>query len=157
MNRSPCRLDSVHRAPILLADRGLKKTRSRLSVLNLLLSAKKPLSHGEITKAIPGLDGVTAYRVLSSFLDKSIAHRIETEGHVWHFAVCPCGHTSHCHPHFSCRKCGKIECLSGVKLPRWNRARTGRVVEKQEIYLHGLCAQCSARWRGEARSMEIPG
>ncbi len=145
MGRAILPTTAEKRAALLLAQRGLKKTASRVSVLGLLLSTRKPLSHGEITGAIPGLDGVTVYRVLSSFLDKSIAHRIETEGHVWHFAVCPCGHTSHCHPHFSCRKCGKIECLSGVKLPRWNRARTGRVIENQEIYLHGLCAECSVR------------
>jgi Fur family ferric uptake transcriptional regulator len=136
---------SVGQASILLSGKGLKKTRPRLSVLNLLLSARKPLSHDEITKAIPGADGVTVYRVLSSLLDHSIAHRIETDGRVWHFAVCPCGHTRHCHPHFSCRKCGKIECLSGVKLPNWGHARMGRVVENQEIYLHGLCVQCSRK------------
>ncbi|HUI93274.1 MAG TPA: transcriptional repressor [Chitinivibrionales bacterium] len=129
----------------LLSDRGLKKTKTRLSILNLLLSSKKPLSHQDISHKIPGLDKVTVYRVLSSFLDKNIAHRIETQDHVWHFAVCPCGHTAHCHPHFSCRKCGRIECLSDVKLPVWSRSATGHVVENQEIYLHGLCVQCATR------------
>jgi Fur family ferric uptake transcriptional regulator len=131
------------RASCLLSDRGLKKTKQRISVLNLLLSSKKPLSHQEITDAIPGLDKVTAYRVLSSFLDTSIAHRIETGHRMWHFAVCPCGHTEHCHPHFSCRKCGRTECLPDVKLPRWDNSRLGRIVENQEIYLHGLCTRCS--------------
>jgi Fur family transcriptional regulator, ferric uptake regulator len=135
---------SFTKASHLLSDRGLKRTSPRLSVLNLLLSSKKPLSHHDISTAIPGLDKVTVYRVLSSLLDNNIAHRIETcGGHVWRFAVCPCGHTTHCHPHFSCRKCGSMECLPGVKLPRWDRAATGRVVENQEIYLHGLCRRCS--------------
>jgi Fur family ferric uptake transcriptional regulator len=132
-----------NRASFLLSDRGLKKTTQRISVLNLLLSSKKPLSHQEITDAIPGLDKVTAYRVLSSLLDSSIAHRIETPHRMWHFAVCPCGHTEHCHPHFSCRKCGRTECLPDVKLPRWDNSRLGRIVENQEIYLHGLCIKCS--------------
>ncbi len=132
-----------YRASYLLANRGLKRTRPRLSVLNLLLRSKKPLSHLDIRRAIPGLDSVTVYRVLSSLLDSSIAHRIETDRHVWHFAVCSCGHTRHCHPHFSCRKCGKVECLSNIKLPRWNASQVGRTVESQEIYLRGLCAGCS--------------
>lgn len=132
-----------NRARTLLSHRGLKKTKQRISVLNLLLSSKKPLSHQEITDAIPGLDKVTAYRVLSSLLDGNIAHRIETGHRLWHFAVCPCGHTGHCHPHFSCRKCGRTECLPDVKLPRWDNSRLGRIVENQEIYLHGLCTRCS--------------
>jgi Fur family ferric uptake transcriptional regulator len=132
-----------HKASLLLLKRGLKKTRPRISILDLLLSSKKPLSHQDITNAIPGLDKVTVYRVLSSLLDSNIAHRIETHGHVWHFAVCPCGHTVHCHPHFSCRKCGTIECLSDVKLPHWTNKKTGYVVENQEIYLHGLCVRCA--------------
>jgi Fur family ferric uptake transcriptional regulator len=134
---------SFTKASLLLSNRGLKRTSPRLSVLNLLLSSKKPLSHRDISGAIPGLDKVTVYRVLSSLLDNNIAHRMETTGHEWRFAVCPCGHTEHCHPHFSCRKCGRMECLSGVKLPRWDRATTGRIVENQEIYLHGLCRSCS--------------
>jgi Fur family ferric uptake transcriptional regulator len=142
MKRSRRHSDSLGRASALLRDHGLKKTRPRIDVLSLLLSARKPLSHHEIAGAIPGADKVTVYRVLSSLLDSSIAHRIETGDRVWQFAVCPCGHTEHCHPHFSCRKCGKMECLSDVKLPRWNRLKPGRVVENQEIYLHGLCASC---------------
>ncbi len=134
---------SFTKASLLLSNRGLKRTSPRLSVLNLLLSSKKPLSHHDISTAIPRLDKVTVYRVLSSLLDHNIAHRMETTGHQWRFAVCPCGHTEHCHPHFSCRKCGRMECLPGVKLPRWDRATTGRVVENQEIYLHGLCRSCS--------------
>jgi Fur family ferric uptake transcriptional regulator len=132
-------------ASSLLLQRGLKKTRSRLSILNLLLSSKKPLSHQDISKKIPGLDKVTVYRVLSSFLAKSIAHRIETQDRKWHFAVCPCGHTTHCHPHFSCRKCGKVECLNDLKLPVWKKPKNGYVIENQELYLHGLCVQCSTR------------
>jgi|WetSurMetagenome_2_1015567.scaffolds.fasta_scaffold00022_66 Fur family transcriptional regulator, ferric uptake regulator len=134
---------SANRAVNLLSNRGLKRTTSRISILNLLLSSKKPLSHRDIKDAIPGLDKVTVYRVLASFLEKNIAHRMGTSGHEWRFAVCGCGHTTHCHPHFSCRKCGKMECLSGVKLPRWNRGETGRRVESQEIYLHGLCGTCA--------------
>jgi Fur family transcriptional regulator, ferric uptake regulator len=132
------------KATSLLADRGLKKTRQRLSILNLLLSSTTPLSHQEISKKIPWLDKVTVYRVLSSFLEKNIAHRIETQDHTWHFAVCPCGHTAHCHPHFSCRKCGRVECLSDMKLPVWGKPKNGYRIENQEIYLHGLCVQCSA-------------
>ena len=85
------------KASLLLSDRGLKKTRTRLSILKLLLSSKKPLSHQDISEKIPGLDKVTVYRVLSSFLAKNIAHRIETQDHKWHFAVCPCGHTTSHH------------------------------------------------------------
>jgi Fur family ferric uptake transcriptional regulator len=133
------------KASLLLSDRGLKKTRNRLSILKLLLSSKKPLSHQDIREKIPGVDKVTVYRVLSSFLAKNIAHRIETQDHIWHFAVCPCGHTEHCHPHFSCRKCGKVECLSDLKLPVWKKPKNGYVIENQELYLHGLCVHCLAR------------
>jgi Fur family ferric uptake transcriptional regulator len=133
------------KASLLLSERGLKKTRSRLSILNLLLSSKKPLSHQDIQDTISNMNTVTIYRVLSSFLAKNIAHRIKTQDHKWHFAVCPCGHTTHCHPHFSCRKCGTVECLADMKLPALGKQKNGYLIESQELYLLGLCVQCSAQ------------
>jgi Fur family ferric uptake transcriptional regulator len=134
----------IDKATRLLSEKGLKKTSSRLSILSMLLSAKKPLCSNDISEALPDVDKVTVYRVLSALLENSIAHKIESRDHVWHFAVCGCGHTKHCHPHFSCRKCGKIECLPGLRLPVWKKTNSGRIIEDQELYLRGLCVHCSS-------------
>jgi Fur family transcriptional regulator, ferric uptake regulator len=134
----------LQKAAHLLSEKGLKKTPSRLSILSLLLTAKKPLCSHDISIVLPGVDKVTVYRVLSALLENGIAHKIETRDHVWHFAVCGCGHTKHCHPHFSCRKCGKIECLPGLRLPVWKKTNSGRIIEDQELYLRGLCVHCSS-------------
>jgi Fur family transcriptional regulator, ferric uptake regulator len=150
MNKSSTFVPTEQNAATLLSGKGLKKTPPRLSILTLLLSAELPLSHLDIASSLPEINTVTIYRVLAKLHACGIAHRIETTDHQWHFAVCPCGHTIHCHPHFSCRRCGRIECLSDIRLPVWNSKKTGYIIEDQEVYLHGLCGRCSKKESREA-------
>jgi Fur family ferric uptake transcriptional regulator len=132
-----------NKAFILLSEKGLKITKNRLNILNLLLSSNLPLSHQDIKKMLPKLDKVTIYRVLDTLCKNKIVHKLETQNRFWLFAVCLCGKNEHCHPHFYCKKCKKTECLNDISLPQWNEFRKGYLIENQEIYLYGLCLNCS--------------
>ncbi|MEW5920886.1 MAG: Fur family transcriptional regulator [Bacillota bacterium] len=129
----------------ILSQAGLKRTPGRIAMINLLLSSPHPLSQQEIARRLEKvqINGVSIYRSLHAFLQTGIAHRVESGDRTWRFAICGCGSRGHCHPHFICRQCGKVECLSGFKMPEPEELQPGYVVEEQEVYLRGLCAGCS--------------
>jgi len=125
---------------ILISAR-LKRTPGRVEALAVLLRARSPLSHQEILERT-SLSRVSVYRALESFRAAGIVHRIEAGDRLWRFAVCDCGHSVHCHPHFTCRLCGEVQCLNRVALPAMSGALGGCRVEELEVYLRGVCAKC---------------
>jgi Fur family ferric uptake transcriptional regulator len=130
----------------ILSKAGLKKTTIRVALLKLLLQTKNPLTQQEISNSLFDIDFnyVSIYRSLDAFLKAGIVHKVETGDRNRRFAVCSCGSSSHCHPHFICRSCGRVECLSGLKIPELAGLKPGYIAEEQEIYIRGLCARCSS-------------
>jgi len=131
----------------ILHEAGLKFTTGRAALLELLRDFGRPLTQEEISDRLTDLNfnRVSIYRALASFLETGIVHRIDSGDRVWKFAYCNCGrHHEHRHPHFICRSCGKVECLQGVKLPRYIGPTNGYLIEEQEFYLRGLCPKCSS-------------
>ena len=120
----------------------LRVTSCRRSLLALLLRAGEPLTQRELTARLEeqGFNRVTIYRALQTFLEASIVHRIVTDDRTWRFAITHCGHRGHCHPHFTCRLCGSIQCLDGVAIPEVEAV--GHRIEAQAMYLWGLCPAC---------------
>jgi Fur family ferric uptake transcriptional regulator len=135
----------------LLKKVGLRKTPGRVSLLNFLLHADKFLSPQEILKELKGrnLDRVTVYRNLHTFTESGLVHRIEVGDRVWRFAACHCSNQTHSHPHFTCRLCGRVECMEQFALPHLREPVTGYIVEEQEVYLRGICAACHDKARKE--------
>lgn len=132
---------------LILHQVGLRCTPKRIAILQVLLDSSYPLTHREIESLIPPdihLNYVSLYRALESFLEVGIVHRVLNEDRTWRFAFCGCRGQGHCHPHFICRGCGKVECLSRVHLPLVSDSMPGYVVEEREMYLKGLCTSCSA-------------
>jgi len=129
--------------PVLLARAGLRLTQGRRQLLEVLLRADHPLSHQELLEA-SGLSRVALYRALDAFRQAGLVHRIEAGDRLWRYAMCSCGHSVHCHPHFTCRVCGAVECLNEVSLPTVSLREMGYRVEEQEVYLRGICGKCSS-------------
>ncbi len=113
--------------------------------METMLGAKRPLAQQEVLERVSdqGLHRVSVYRALQAFVDSGIVHRVDAGDRLWRFALCECGHSSHCHPHFTCRVCGRVECLNEVDLPRLERPPPGYKVEEQEIYIRGVCPGCT--------------
>ena len=126
---------------------GLRHTPGRSALLGVLMNASVPLTQEEISSRLMGvgLNRVTIYRALASFLEVGLIHRVESGDRIWKFAYCGCGRRGHCHPHFICRACGKVECLEDLNLPEIQGLKSGYCVEEREFYLRGLCAGCSSQ------------
>jgi len=130
----------------ILAGLKLRRTPARILLLSMLLRAKSPLTHDDLFARVRrgNIDRVTVYRMLQTFINAGIVHRIDPGDRLWRFAVCGTVHQGHCHPHFTCRVCGTVECLNDVALPRLEELRPAYSVEEQEVYMRGLCARCAA-------------
>jgi Fur family ferric uptake transcriptional regulator len=126
---------------------GLKYTQGRAALLGVLMETLSPLTQEELSLRLRdiGLNRVTIYRALESFLKAGLVHRVDNGDRVWKFAYCGCGSRKHCHPHFVCRSCGKVECLVNVALPEIPDMKLGYCVEERELYLRGLCDRCSSK------------
>jgi Fur family transcriptional regulator, ferric uptake regulator len=129
----------------LLHEAHLKATSGRLAVLEVLIASEIPLSHKEVHELVrekTGLDRVSIYRILDVLTGKGIVHRIDTNEHTWRFEWCNCGRKVHHHPHFTCRICGKVECMKNIPMPEYGKVK-GYRIEDQEINIHGVCAACN--------------
>ncbi len=138
--------DPQRQACALLTKAGLKKTPGRVALLKLLLQTRNPLTQQEISAGLADMEFnfVSIYRSLQAFLKAGIIHRVETGDRNWRFAACSCGGSSHCHPHFICRSCGRVECLRELKIPELAGLKPGYIAEEQEVYIRGICARCSS-------------
>lgn len=131
----------------ILSDAGLRLTRQRQLILDLLFSRGVPLSHSEILAEIDEhLDRVTLYRTLETLKKAGIVHQVQGIDGVWRF----CAHEQGAegcpgdHPHFLCISCGKMICLTGQKMPRVD-VPEGVDVEGKQLVVYGLCQDCLAK------------
>jgi Fe2+ or Zn2+ uptake regulation protein len=160
-------VDAAHRhafgtnvtADARLREAGLRKTPVRVSVLELLGRNARPMSVPQILAKLKGVDTVTVYRTLGTFVEKRLAHRVRGGGgdRTWMYALgagvragadddANGAAPSHNHPHFVCDACGKVECVEEAEIPRNFVASLGvgsaYAVAYAEVVLHGVCARC---------------
>jgi Fe2+ or Zn2+ uptake regulation protein len=128
---------------------GLRKTPVRISVLELLERSGRPMSVPQILARLKGVDTVTVYRTLGTFVGKRLVHRVRGDDRTWMYA--PGGMDDapqHKHPHFVCDECGKVECLEQAEIPRGFvqslGVGVGYAVRYPEVVLHGVCPKCHA-------------
>lgn len=132
----------------VLHEAGLRRTRTRESVLRLLLEAGRPLAHQEIAlhSGAEGLDRVTLYRTLAALQKVGLVHGVQGIDGAWRYCLhgndrpgCPGNH-----PHFLCLHCGGMCCLHGQTLPRVSVQPGARVTGKQ-LVVYGHCAACAEK------------
>jgi Fur family ferric uptake transcriptional regulator/Fur family zinc uptake transcriptional regulator len=146
------------RADQLLQGAGLRPTKARELVLNLLHQAARPLAHHEIAvrPEAERLDRVTLYRTLSTLQRAGLVHRVQGVDGVWRFRAhaaerveCPGNH-----PHFLCLSCGAMSCLDEQALP-WVSVPEGTEVKGKQLVVYGRCRRCAAPG-GERRLAPAP-
>jgi Fur family ferric uptake transcriptional regulator/Fur family zinc uptake transcriptional regulator len=124
---------------------GLRRTRARQAILDVLQGADRPLSHQEIARepAIRRLDRVTLYRTLKTLQNAGLLHRIQGVDGVWRFrSHAPrSGRCGGDHIHFLCLVCNRMSCLPEQPLP-WVRAPEGAEVFGKQLVVYGRCAGC---------------
>jgi Fur family ferric uptake transcriptional regulator len=121
-----------------------RNTPARAAILSILENAASALSQDMIEEQLAiNTDRVTIYRLLNRFVEDGITHKVIAADGKSYFALCQtCNHADHYHDHFhfSCTKCGKIECLKEeikIQLPK------GYHFENMNCIVNGICAACS--------------
>ncbi|ALM50216.1 transcriptional regulator [Flavobacterium psychrophilum] len=121
-----------------------RNTPAKTAILTMLKDANAALSQDMIESNIKGeMDRVTIYRVLNSFCEDGITHKILADDGKYYFALCQtCGEHKHNHDHFhfKCMGCQKVECLEEnviVSLP------AGYVQKSITSWVSGYCKNCS--------------
>ena len=122
-----------------------RNTTSKEAVLTVLTGTRKAMSQDAIEKRMDvDVDRATVYRILNSFCDDGLVHKIVADDGKQYFAVCvKCDDKKKLpdnHFHFRCTSCQTIECLPALvhfSVPKRYR------VEKLNCVLVGLCKDCS--------------
>lgn len=120
-----------------------RNTQAKQHIRELLESADSALSQDIIEQKMNGaIDRVTIYRVLNSFCEDGIIHKVISDDGKAYYALCnsckPDNH-SHEHAHFRCLNCRKVECLHTnviVKQP------DGYVFRNFNYWISGYCNAC---------------
>jgi Fur family ferric uptake transcriptional regulator len=126
----------------LLTDSGLRKTIGRLKIIEVLMAEPRALTGAELIELLgrDAMDPASVYRVLSVFTEREIVHRIDGADNVARYAL---NRGKANHPHFTCRSCGRMDCLDTTPLPHLDVRPEGYVVEEESLLFSGLCARCS--------------
>ncbi|HEX2771179.1 MAG TPA: Fur family transcriptional regulator [Micromonosporaceae bacterium] len=131
----------------LLRSRGLRVTRPRLAVLEVL-SGGGHLDVEEITERVRGrIDSVSTqavYDVLGALARAGLARRIEPAGGPARFEA----RAGDNHHHVVCRECGEIadvDCVLGQAPCLDPHAAHGFEIDEAEVTFWGLCPDCRAR------------
>ena len=134
----------------LLSEADLKATTNRLRVLEVVGNNRFPLSTSDIYKILKrnnAIDRVTVYRILDLLVEHDVVERISTGGRAFYYGLAPNDHHRP-HPHFYCKSCGQMDCLSPESLvvdteSLW-KTYPGRI-DKVEIRVDGICKNCEKR------------
>src|SRR5690606_27211464 len=130
----------------LLRQHKLKVTQPRLHVLGVIAEKNTAISQPELERLLGDhIDRVTLYRVLTTFEEKGILHKIFDLHGTATYAICStdCNENHHHdeHVHFICSACNSIYCLDDIKLPKINLPQ-GYQLNSIGVNAVGLCAQC---------------
>ena len=131
----------------LLAKAKLKITENRVRVLEVVGNNSFPLSAKDIYSTLErniSINRVTVYRILDLLVDHGLLERISTGGRAFYYGLAPNDHHRP-HPHFYCKNCGQMDCLSPeslhVDMEDFIRTFPGQI-DKVEVRIDGICKNC---------------
>lgn len=130
----------------LLKQNALKVTPHRLRVLEEITQKDAAISQPDLEKIVgKEIDRVTLYRILSSFEEKGIVHKIFDLNGTATYAICTaaCSENHHHdqHVHFICSVCNSVYCLEEISMPKIP-VPTNFTLHSIALNAVGLCANC---------------
>lgn len=133
----------------LLEKHNLKKTAPRFSVLEVLSKRDVATSQPNLEEILgKEVDRVTLYRILKTFEEKGIIHKIIDANGTANYAVCHSSCTEHQHRdehlHFNCSICKNVYCLNDVHIPTFNLP-SGFEASTINLVASGVCPNCKAQ------------
>jgi Fur family transcriptional regulator, ferric uptake regulator len=131
----------------LLKRARLDATDNRLRVLEVVGNNIYPLSAGDIYTTLQrssAINRVTVYRILDLLVAHGLVDRISTGGRAAYYGLAPNEHHRP-HPHFYCKRCGRMECLNPESLilsgNAFQKTFPGQI-DKVEVRVDGICKNC---------------
>lgn len=130
----------------ILKAHDLKHTKQRVRVLEEIALDTVAISQPELEKKLgKEIDRVTLYRILNTYEDKGILHRVMDMNGTANYAICSssCSEDHHHdeHVHFNCTNCLKIYCLE-VVIPKI-RMPKGFTAKTVGTTAYGICEKCN--------------
>ena len=127
----------------------LRKTPTRLAIIQCLIVSNSPQSESEMHEAMSGThDRITFYRTIQTLMETGIVHRIVADNTTVRYALnhCSIQHHEHSsdHVHFHCRECSKVECLKDIPVQQYELPQ-GYVREECQVIIKGICKQCASK------------
>ncbi|MBS7567076.1 transcriptional repressor [Mucilaginibacter sp. Bleaf8] len=131
----------------LLHQTGLKATHSRISVLEIIADRDAAISQPTLEKMMGDeVDRVTLYRILKTFEEKGIVHKVIDLHGTANYAICSSQCSVHEHHdehfHFNCTNCDKVYCLNDLHLPAIQIPQ-GFVTSSVSLSITGVCKNCN--------------
>ena len=133
----------------LLRSNGLKATPHRLRVLNEITQKDAAISQPDLEKKLgKEIDRVTLYRILASFEEKGLVHKIFDLNGTATYAICSesCSENHHHdqHVHFICSVCNSVYCLAEISVPKVPLP-PNFTLHSIAINAVGLCENCQKK------------
>jgi Fur family ferric uptake transcriptional regulator len=122
-----------------------RSTRQRTAIRTAIEAAARPLTPQEILSAVresvPEIGIATIYRNLKLLLDEGTIEAVNLPGGNARYEMHHPAH--HHHHHFHCSHCDRVFDVQGCPGSMDNLAPDGFLIERHEITLYGLCADCA--------------
>lgn len=122
-----------------------RSTPAKNEILAIFEKADTALSQDMVEQEMRGsVDRVTIYRILNSFFEDGVLHRVVSDDGKNYFALCTkCESDNHHHNHFHfrCLSCEKVECLKEDVHPK---LPIGYKYENMNCWISGYCRTCVA-------------
>ena len=130
----------------ILKKNKLKHTKQRIRVLEDISSNVTATSQPMLEKKLgKEIDRVTLYRILNTYVNKGILHRIVDLNGTANYAICSsaCSAEQHHdeHVHFNCTNCYKVYCLA-TKVPEIS-VTEGFKADSISLIAYGICKECN--------------
>lgn len=128
----------------VLQKAGLRTTKPRIEMFNILRSLNKPMSVTDIITACPSIDKVSVYRTIDLFVRLRI---VSTIPHGWKRLYELAAPFSPHHHHLICEKCGNLTEIHSERLELMIASLTnehGFSASGHHFEITGVCRECSA-------------
>jgi len=130
-----------------LKRRGMRMTRAREKIIEILVHSKKHLSPDEIysilKKSCPSAGYATVYRTLRILTDEKITRKRKFSEKVSLYEIAS-DEKKH-HDHIICLKCGAIKEFKDERIERLQEEmarKFGFEIEDHKLELYGICPAC---------------
>lgn len=123
-----------------------RSTRQRTAIRTVIDAAARPLTPQEILagvrETVSEIGIATIYRNLKLLLDDGTIQTVSLPGENARYEMSHAAH--HHHHHFHCVPCDRVFDVEGCPGSMESLAPAGFVIDRHELTLYGVCADCSA-------------